>query len=585
MLDPSITNHDRLAAPPPPPNPPSSLPPLGQSPLPPSIGAPPSGNAANPSNPTSPLGRKAKLVERIVETPPPPLPAGLSSAYSAPGQPLRPLPVGPNGLLLPILLPGSSKLKVSDEDLDDEDRDPWDLAKRFGPPWMLSMIVHALILLGLAVWWTETIRHNEQPLEIDVWAEDIGEQLLDNSVGLAASDPVPELTKSTLALSELPPVADPLSAPAKESFLPSGTSMSSNIALPAIGNALAGREQGSREALLAAFGGTRSTQEAVEMALLWLKRNQLRDGSWSLQGPFANGAILENRTAATAMALLAFQGAGHTHKSGQHQKVVARAWEALLRQQTSDGLFTTTESSAQQLLYAHGQATIAVCEIYGMTKDQKFKEPAERAIRYCVKNQSPEGGWRYTPGLDADTSVTGWFVMALQSAKMAGLEVPPATLERVGKFLDSVAYEGGSKYRYNLSDPSVRPSMSAEGLLCRQYLGWQREDPRLAKGVAFLLENPIVTGDNGNVYYWYYATQVLHHMEGDPWKKWNAVMRQAIPTAQIKTGAEAGSWNPEGDAWGPQGGRLYATCLSTYMLEVYYRHLPIYSNLYAPLAQ
>ena len=53
-------------------------------------------------------------------------------------------------------------------------------------------------------------------------------------------------------------------------------------------------------------------------------------------------------------------------------------------------------------------------------------------------------------------------------------------------------------------------------------------------------------------------------------------MRQAVPTAQVKTGNDKGSWSPAGDRWGAHGGRLYVTCLSIYMLEVYYRHLPIY---------
>jgi len=30
-------------------------------------------------------------------------------------------------------------------------------------------------------------------------------------------------------------------------------------------------------------------------------------------------------------------------------------------------------------------------------------------------------------------------------------------------------------------------------------------------------------------------------------------------------------------------GRLYVTVLSIYMLEVYYRHLPIYANVYSDL--
>jgi hypothetical protein len=65
-------------------------------------------------------------------------------------------------------------------------------------------------------------------------------------------------------------------------------------------------------------------------------------------------------------------------------------------------------------------------------------------------------------------------------------------------------------------------------------------------------------------------------MDGADWNRWNAVMRQAIPAAQTKTGPDRGSWNPSGDRWGAHGGRLYVTCLSLYMLESYYRHLPIY---------
>ena len=56
---------------------------------------------------------------------------------------------------------------------------------------------------------------------------------------------------------------------------------------------------------------------------------------------------------------------------------------------------------------------------------------------------------------------------------------------------------------------------------------------------------------------------------------WSSIRRQAGP--------DKGSWDPKGkspDAWAvrDQGGRLYVTCLSLYMLEVYYRHLPIYGN-------
>ena len=67
-------------------------------------------------------------------------------------------------------------------------------------------------------------------------------------------------------------------------------------------------------------------------------------------------------------------------------------------------------------------------------------------------------------------------------------------------------------------------------------------------------------------------------MEDENWKRWNAVMRRELPARQVNEGKEKGSWDPEGDAWGQHGGRLYVTALSIFMLEVYYRHLPIYSQ-------
>jgi hypothetical protein len=171
--------------------------------------------------------------------------------------------------------------------------------------------------------------------------------------------------------------------------------------------------------------------------------------------------------------------------------------------------------------------------------------------------------------------VTGWFAMALQSARMAGLEVPSETLEKLSLYLDSVQSEYGAKYAYRPSE-GPKPSMTAEGLLCRQYLGWRRNDDRLLAGADYLLEHLPDWEEGPNVYYWYYATQFCHHMEGKIWQTWNLAMRTTLPAAQEKSGRERGSWDPRTDMWGTQGGRLYVTCLSIYILEVYYRHLPIY---------
>lgn len=430
----------------------------------------------------------------------------------------------------------------------------------------------ALILLGLFA----MIVSEESPLVLNArYAEEIGEVDIDTVPDLAPTEL--ELEPQEWTPEDQPVVDDPLSMPDLVAVQPDGLLSASTMPSINVGLELKGREPGMRDALLSAYGGTQLTENAVMEGLKWLARNQLNNGSWSLRGPYGNGSRNENREAATAMALLAFQGHGHTHQpldNDPFPRVVTRGWNWLLAQQHDDGHFYSDVGHAR--LYTHAQCTMALCELFAMTEDYELRQPAQRAVDYCVRIQTSKGGWRYEPGRDEDLSVTGWFAMALQSARMAGLEVPSETFERMSKYLDSVEKEYGARYSYK-PNQGATPAMTAEGLLCRQYLGWSRRDDRLINGVDYLLRF-LPEWNERNVYHWYYATQVMHHMEGESWRKWNTVMRQLLPEHQRKNGRERGSWDNLGDRWGGQGGRLFTTCLSIYMLEVYYRHLPIYNT-------
>jgi len=130
---------------------------------------------------------------------------------------------------------------------------------------------------------------------------------------------------------------------------------------------------------------------------------------------------------------------------------------------------------------------------------------------------------------------------------------------------------------------AASPAMSAEGLLCRQYLGWGPEEPGLVKGAELLSTTQLPNKDAPNIYYWYYATQVMHHLGGVPWNRWNMKMRDTLVAMQESQGHQAGSWTPRGGAIGDHdtaaGGRIYMTSLAVCTLEVYYRHLPLYRPL------
>jgi len=470
--------------------------------------------------------------------------------------------------------------KPKKENGEEEEDDPQTMEKalRRAPPWLVSTVVHMILVIVMML--IIFVRPQQENVElISEWTSDVeGEQLEDDSFVVKTEDPA-EMTE--LVLNETKPVDDPFAAPVNLDVQPieTGTMAISNISAPSIGMALDGRNEGMKKALLGKYGGTPGSEKAVKLALDWLKKQQdIHTGSWSLRGPYPNGSDQENTVAATAMALLAFQGAGHTHQKGEYRDTVKKGWEYLLQQQQADGDFYNGEGPWTHHLYTHGQCTIAACEMWAMSKDPKYKGPAEKAVSFAISAQDRLGGWRYAPGNDSDTSVTGWLLMGLQSARMAGIEVPNEVFERAGRYLDKAASQGGAQYGYQ-AGASATETMTAEALLCRQYLGWRQNEERMTIGADYLLAAALPNWQNRNVYYWYYATQMFHHLEGARWDRWNGVMRDLLVRNQVGSGPQAGSWAPDGDQWGAEAGRLYTTCLSVFILEVYYRHLPLYSKL------
>jgi hypothetical protein len=371
-----------------------------------------------------------------------------------------------------------------------------------------------------------------------------------------------------------------------------------------------GRSGATREKLLQEGGGNARSEAAVARGLEWLSLHQAQGGQWSLDGfshharekPYPEGKTFtddsnaqgsrRNDIAGTAFGLLPFLAAGQTHKAPvvskdkkaplkDYHKGVDAGLKFLMGKQGKDGYYGGD-------MYSHSLAAIAMCEAYGLTSDPVLKVSAQKAINYLVDAQDPiGGGWRYTPKTAGDTSVTGWALMALKSGQMAGLSVPAATLRKVERFLDSVETPAKGGYQY-LSGSGEKPAMTAVGMLCREYLGVRPQNTGLLAGVERLKKSP--PGTTGNLYYEYYATQVMHHMGGESWAFWNQgqngkpgirdylISKQDVGASGRK--GNAGSWAPATEAdidiATQQGGRLVATSLSLLTLEVYYRHLPLY---------
>lgn len=380
--------------------------------------------------------------------------------------------------------------------------------------------------------------------------------------------------------------------------------VSSNTASAMAATEFGGRSKAGRSAMVAKMGGSAASEKAVQQGLTWLAHHQAPDGGWSFdhtggecKGSCSQpGSLGDNcRNAATGMAILAMLGAGNTPFEGDFQVSVLNGVRFLLANSKAApaGLDLRGQHANNTGMYTHAIAATALCETLSMLQHEvkehvgdeeqrannrqriavirQIEPAALAAINFIVNAQSPkDGSWGYNPGTDGDTSILGWQMMALKSAVHAGIAVNPGAVRGANAFLNQVQAENGM-YGYR-STMDTKPSTTAIGLVCRMLSGVSREEPRLKMAV----EKLSATGpDPGNMYYNYYATQVMLHYGGETWDKWNSVMRDHLVSTQQTEGHAAGSWNVS-DAHGGVAGRLYMTCLCTMTLEVYYRHLPLY---------
>ncbi|MFW6163177.1 MAG: prenyltransferase/squalene oxidase repeat-containing protein [Planctomycetota bacterium] len=343
--------------------------------------------------------------------------------------------------------------------------------------------------------------------------------------------------------------------------------------LPQIELAFGSRDERVRRLFLERKGGDAQTEEAVRRGLDWLQSVQDDDGQWGCE---RFGGMPQHTCGVTGLALLAYLGAGHAHTTdGPYKETVAKALQYILQQQNEKGRFPSS-------LYTQGICTMALVEAYGMTGDTSLLQQARKAVEFIIAAQQECGGWDYSERKEknrGDTSVTGWQVMALKSAVRAGIDVPTEVLAKMRQFLRDVTRDGAIGYT-NLTTPEKRwrttPALTAAGLNAHLFAGAEPDDPHVQQAVAILLQNlpelPHRDGENwrprAKAYLWYHGSLALSRLGGRAWKAWNNNVKLVL----LKLQDDDGGWEPHGDRWTKQGGKIYFTSLCLLALEVYYRY-------------
>lgn len=329
-------------------------------------------------------------------------------------------------------------------------------------------------------------------------------------------------------------------------------------------------------------GASKETQTALDHGLQWLADNQEMDGRWNCS-KFEGGGY---DISVTALAQLAFLGAGNSSKYGTFRKNVRAAERYLLSK------LDPKTGRIGSYRYEAAVTMMAMAESMAMSDDKKLMPIVQGQVDDAVKYQSKKsGGWGYTTDADdtkshVDTSVAGWWMMGMKSAKVAGANIEERNWSAARDYFKSVTNKdkNGVVMSSYVGNKSPAPNMTAVGLTCLQFLGMRRDDS-LVKGQAdAFMKNyagSMISTKNGTNYYgWYYQALGFFQMGTNSvyWKKFNVDMQKVILGLQEKGGKDRGSWpvvTPEQKKPGHfehSVGRVGVTSVACLILEVYYRY-------------
>jgi squalene cyclase len=270
---------------------------------------------------------------------------------------------------------------------------------------------------------------------------------------------------------------------------------------------------------------TAKASEAIDRGLQFLLKTQNKDGSWDSDGEGGRSV------ACTSLALMAFMSKAQFPGSGPYAKELDRGKDWLLKHAKGrpDGYLGT-------VMYEHGLATLALSEMWGMTRDREdddvIQKALEGAVDVIVRSQNPGGGWRYQPQADGgeDTSCTQTVFHALASARQAGIMVPDETITKVIKYLKFAQNQetGGFAYAPN-GNAHVSHACSAGGTYCAQLAG-QRDSEMVAAALRYLKQQSSVMINGGGHYYYlhYYAIQAMVQAGDDYYAEWYPLIRDAL---------------------------------------------------------
>ena len=233
-------------------------------------------------------------------------------------------------------------------------------------------------------------------------------------------------------------------------------------------------------------------------------------------------------------------------------------------------------------------ATLALSEVWGeSSRGDEIRDALKQAVGVILRNQTRRGGWGYYPdrGINYDdVSITVMQIVALASAKEAGILVPDETIQNAIRYVRGCQNPNGGFGYTDPRDPKF--ARSAAGVTSLLMAG-DRKSEDVARGLKFLhgyggsAFNPrsamYMLNHDWFYYGHFYAVQAMYQSSERNYLTWYP-LRDALIDMQDSDGGWRGGIPPRTLTKIATDQDSYCTPMAILILGVPYRYLPIYQR-------
>ena len=280
------------------------------------------------------------------------------------------------------------------------------------------------------------------------------------------------------------------------------------------------RRQTRRAALV-----TPETETAVAKAITFLKSRQRPDGSFGGTERTANEAAI---VGLCGMALLRSENGA---EGAQQSESVDKAVDYLLKNMQGNGFIGSGS------MYVHAYALRFLAEAHAARPSEKTEAAVVKGVSLAVQSQNARDGWRYAPNSqDADSSVTSCMLIALQTARHSGVEVPEETITRAISYLRKCqAPDGGYSYTF----PTLKSGLGRTAAVVSSLA--LSENENTDKGLTYLKTRAPGTLSESSPHFHYslvHLSTALSFADNKTFRGWYLPARNQL----LKSQKQDGSW-------------------------------------------